>query len=432
MRCNCGRYLDNATPRIVRVSCPDCGTEHELPPSDVVSTGPVEIKECCGQIEPPTVPDITKKQREHWRKLHRFAFTEQWNCSLRCKRWEQWQASIPNFGCNCKQHWQRLIEKHQPTFRSREAFFEWSVLIHNAVNAELDKPQISIEAAMEAHGIHPDWPETQQPMTDRLVAVTSLSPLAKHQETQPAALDSWRLAGLAIVAVNTRAEIEALRPLYPQVSRWVESADQCPAYSFPTQRINALCSAVTDSPFLLINSDIQLRGDQQRLFDILDSGKVGVGIRHNYVGHWRSAEREGWGIDAFLMTPAQAATLPQLPFAIGRPMWDYWLPYHFDHIGQPMEWIGEPYFYHAAHRVHWDRSDLELGRSWLEQQYGVIEDWLSIRDRWPFPPPHHKSIQKPSTCVVCKEPATRICSYTLSLGMCGYPLCDDCTHAHTL
>lgn len=277
-----------------------------------------------------------------------------------------------------------------------------------------------------------DWPETQQPMTDRLVAVTSLSPLAKHQETQPATLDSWRLAGLAIVAVNTQAEIEALRPLYPQVSRWVESADQCPAYSFPTQRINALCSAVTDSPFLLINSDIQLRGDQQRLFDILDSGKVGVGIRHNYVGHWRSAEREGWGIDAFLMTPAQAATLPQLPFAIGRPMWDYWLPYHFDHIGQPMEWIGEPYFYHAAHPVHWDRSDLELGRSWLEQQYGVIEDWLNIRDRWPFPPPHHKSMQKPPPCVVCHEPATRICSYTLSLGMCGYPLCDDCTHAHTL
>lgn len=43
-----------------------------------------------------------------------------------------------------------------------------------------------------------------------------------------------------------------------------------------------------------------------------------------------------------------------------------------------------------------------------------------------------KPIWKPSTCAVCNKPATRICSYTLSLGMCGYPLCDDCTHAHTL
>lgn len=42
------------------------------------------------------------------------------------------------------------------------------------------------------------------------------------------------------------------------------------------------------------------------------------------------------------------------------------------------------------------------------------------------------SASNTSTCVVCNNPATRICSYTLSMGMCGEPLCDDCTCAHTL
>lgn len=38
----------------------------------------------------------------------------------------------------------------------------------------------------------------------------------------------------------------------------------------------------------------------------------------------------------------------------------------------------------------------------------------------------------PLACTVCKKPSTRICGYTLSLGMCGCPLCDDCAHSHSL
>lgn len=33
-------------------------------------------------------------------------------------------------------------------------------------------------------------------------------------------------------------------------------------------------------------------------------------------------------------------------------------------------------------------------------------------------------------CNVCSKPATRMCSYTLPLGMCGTRLCDTCDHEH--
>lgn len=37
-----------------------------------------------------------------------------------------------------------------------------------------------------------------------------------------------------------------------------------------------------------------------------------------------------------------------------------------------------------------------------------------------------------SSCVVCGKPATTICSYGTSLGLCGEPLCGGCTHRHIL
>lgn len=35
-------------------------------------------------------------------------------------------------------------------------------------------------------------------------------------------------------------------------------------------------------------------------------------------------------------------------------------------------------------------------------------------------------------CTVCHKPATTVCSYTLSLGMCGVPLCNQCKHPHAI
>jgi hypothetical protein len=35
-------------------------------------------------------------------------------------------------------------------------------------------------------------------------------------------------------------------------------------------------------------------------------------------------------------------------------------------------------------------------------------------------------------CVTCGKPATTVCSHTLSLGMCGEPICARCKHEHVL
>lgn len=335
------------------------------------------------QPEPVAIPTT----RDHWYSLHVYPWrVAVWNIEEALQWLIRWEDGIPNVGCKCRQHWQEIRSKLPPRMGSRQEFFEWGVGVHNEVNRlpHLSKPILSYAEAKLANGIGEPIEFGQQLPITEFVAVTSLSFLPKHREVQTRCLDSWRRFGLQIAAVNTPGEIEQLRPLYPQVARWRPSDDQSQFYSWPTQRINALCRAVTDQPFMVINSDIELHGPQQRLLDILHSGKVGVGIRYNYQGQWWHGKREGWGIDAFLMRPEQAATLPDLPFAIGRPMWDYWLPYHFDQHKIAMEWIGEPLFFHAAHPVHWSQEDLQYGRRLLEETYGRKEDWSTLRKRWPF------------------------------------------------
>lgn len=361
-------------------TCPQCSFH-------IAGRAPLPVRCICGFVDGakprPPAADIVAMQRAHWLDLHQFSSIATDNQWRSVSEWfAKWQAIIPNVDCSCRKHWAKLVANFPPDFSSRQAFFRWTVDAHNLVNQMLGKPELTYEQAIIANDI--DEPVQQPPIT-AFVAVTSLSPLPRHQETQPRCLDSWKRLGLTIRAVNTPAEIETLRELYPQVDEWVVSDDQGTEYNFPTQRINALVDQ--SQPFLLINSDIEIRGRQERLLEILASGKVGVGIRYNYSGHWRTGKREGWGIDAFLMRPEQARTLPQTQFCIGRPMWDYWLPYHFDAIGQPMEWVGEPFFYHQSHPVHWETTDLDRGRKWIEEAYGTKEDWQKIRSRWPFGTP---------------------------------------------
>lgn len=52
-----------------------------------------------------------------------------------------WESRIPSWGgCACREHYYDLKASVPPTFGSREAFADWSVIIHDQINARLGKP----------------------------------------------------------------------------------------------------------------------------------------------------------------------------------------------------------------------------------------------------------------------------------------------------
>ena len=237
---------------------------------------------------------------------------------------------------------------------------------------------------------HPIQPKDKQWGPIDLPAVTGVSKLPKHAEVQHRCFASWKRMGLTIFGATTEEDKGELCELYPEVDHWVVT-EFTTVYSWATAKINALADIAVqlDKKIMLINSDIEIHGDQQVLIDAMNRDEVTVGIRHNFEKKWWYGEREPWGLDAFVMGPEHARSLPRLEFGIGRPMWDYWLPIHF----KDCVYIGEPFFYHKSHPIHWSFDDWELGATWVKQHYGVEftkESSIPWRRTLPFgPPPQH-------------------------------------------
>jgi hypothetical protein len=60
---------------------------------------------------------------------------------------------------------------------------------------------------------------------------------------------------------------------------------------------------------------------------------------------------------------------------------------HLESIGVDVRWVGEPFFFHKSHPVHWKQESLKIGRQMLHEQYGIpIEHpyWEEWRRGKPF------------------------------------------------
>jgi hypothetical protein len=212
--------------------------------------------------------------------------------------------------------------------------------------------------------------------TGRCVAVTSLSPNPMRAQRQARCVKSWRDIGLQVLAVNTEKEHASFPDEIRQQITPIVSNEVAREYERPTQRIQTLLSvgSHTGHAFILINADIEMAGHHDPLENALTMpGTMTIGIRFNHTaGHpleW--SQREPHGLDAFILTPQMAGTLPDMPFGLGQPVWDYWLPHHFHSRGDKLNWIYEPLFFHERHEIQWSVHDWNRGGKWLEDKYGL-------------------------------------------------------------
>lgn len=94
---------------------------------------------CC-EGHDSDLQDPSKWGPRKWRELHRGFRSADWLLA--------WVASLP---CpECRAHAETLIAESPPNFTDAEAFFAWTVDFHNAVNARLGKPSLSLAAALAA------------------------------------------------------------------------------------------------------------------------------------------------------------------------------------------------------------------------------------------------------------------------------------------
>ena len=277
---------------------------------------------------------------------------------------------IPACG-QCRKHWAVLSQAINWT--TAQTAYDSLYVLHNRVSREFaGKPDITREQCDSLYLRHPS-------LDDCVVAVTSLAPNRLDRQTE--CLNSWKRFGLSTIAIQSGHECDEIRATYPQL------ANVLPTYSgdpIPTIAEMVKIGTQHADRVLLINADVEIHGQQRILRDAIANGAV-IGVRHNYARYWWQSSREQWGIDAFSFDVASANQLPDLPFQIGKPWWDYWLLDYFR--TNRNSWIVEPLFFHRDHGTTWTDSDWEKygktfakyhGRSYSRAEIG------EFRGQFPF------------------------------------------------
>ena len=187
-------------------------------------------------------------------------------------------------------------------------------------------------------------------------ALTSLSPAQAGSEIVAACLESWRNAGLDVVAFNHPDELPLLREHYEV--EFVAVTDTTEAhFGRPCVPIAAFLrwAAEHDASTLLLNSDIELDLAPWELGRLRNQSAGGLCyiVRHNHDGWREEAMREPCGIDAFLFAGRDVADLPDSFLSMGQPFWDYWLPQSFESRGRPLQTTGFPAAFHRRHQNQW-------------------------------------------------------------------------------
>jgi len=214
-----------------------------------------------------------------------------------------------------------------------------------------------------------------QPPIRNLLAVTSLSPHAHHQDSQLRALASWKRFGLHVLSVNTRAEAKRLAQRYSQVDEWSHNENEASWCGRRTQYVRNLVQVAADrrTPILLINSDVEISGRQSVLLDWIARGRqspdvLQMATRWNYQHRHDDATEFQYGFDVLVIRPEQVDRLPvSFPYGIGQPVWDYAAPLL---MAERFDVLHQPLFFHKNHPLNWSAESWELGAEQFDRLIG--------------------------------------------------------------
>lgn len=195
--------------------------------------------------------------------------------------------------------------------------------------------------------------------------VTSFSPNPKDADRQVECFESWCRQGFNVISVQGQNEIVPDRIL-GRASWHIEfTRSDDPG---PPRLIHLLRKAATIEGAIILNSDLEMMpgfADAIQYWSTQTHGQLGsLWLRRwNYVpASGVSPSREQWGIDAFAVRPSTPLLefFDGLDLRIGRPGWDYVLPYWFLLRGLPLWTIDDPpLLLHRDHAIRWSHASWE-------------------------------------------------------------------------
>jgi len=212
-----------------------------------------------------------------------------------------------------------------------------------------------------------------------LTLCTSLAPqLGRRDEDghecgmsyQQECIEGWMQLGAKVVAVNVAEELQWAHRTFPKVGLIPAPADsRSHNNGRPLPYIHDLVQAAAvqaERQYCgVINSDIYLRDFDRHWPSIEPLLTGGLVVMRRMEMSWPSQTAKGiypFGFDVFLMDRRMGAVIPESPFAVGIPWWDFWLPLMGFLKGFNVHLVQTPIAYHLEHPAKWDQAQfIEYG-----------------------------------------------------------------------
>ena len=190
--------------------------------------------------------------------------------------------------------------------------------------------------------------------------------MPRTDQVQTESLKTWKKRGLTICTVQALGESEKCKSLYPDVDHWLETEETGkPRISEIVKRAATIFEGKN---LMLINGDIGI--DESHPFPSIGDELIAY-PRYDYQNHGGKTKMNRWGLDVFMFTPKTIELLIDSPFQIGEPCWDYWVPFHYLHIGVPVSIATDKLFFHQKHPKRWSRDDSKMREEQLKSLYGL-------------------------------------------------------------
>lgn len=194
--------------------------------------------------------------------------------------------------------------------------------------------------------------------------ITSISPT--RLERQIYCINTWKELGLPIVAIQLTTDHPDLTKDLPIEVKYVEPPEST-IFSKITPTFNSLFHHV-DRPSLYINSDISIKEVPYQFWHKWEPKEkiIKVGVRKDYKSsapHRKFTQK--YGLDLILLLPEME--LPTLPYQLGCPGWDFFIPWYlWHHYDYEIETLHGLYF-HENHQIQWSPEDQQSYRATLKE-----------------------------------------------------------------
>jgi tetratricopeptide (TPR) repeat protein len=225
--------------------------------------------------------------------------------------------------------------------------------------------------------------------TGVIAVATSIPPQLARRDAgrdapdyQALCIQSWLANRFRVISVNHADEIPALAARYPQVTfvPTVRDARQWTGRKNPYIADLLLALKDADEPVLgLINSDLLFEPSSAwtEQLPLRMQGSMIVAHRYNTHSLRHGALRRFQGWDCFFFDHAMAlhALENAMPFAIGAPWWDYWLPCLALLNDRRVTVIDRPVILHLYHQTAYSGdSQKDFGHAFAETIIRVSEN----------------------------------------------------------